>query len=151
MEGKILLRSYPGPGPCNQMVLTKPPVWRSQLLTHSSSSPSGTPWHVKIRPSGEKTSTPRPMNTFNEGLKDWSRRRVTESKTSIVGMLPQAIAMNLLHGDHTASLILDGRDAAALFGSHDVGAPRTILAKGRACDAYICRTIDSLGANTSAE
>ena len=43
--------------------------------------------------------------------------------------------MNLLHGDHTASLSLEGRAVAAVLASHDVGIPRTTLAKGWACDS----------------
>jgi len=59
--------------------------------------------------------------------------------------------MNLLHGDHTASSIAEGRVVAAIFVSHDVGSPCTTLVKGWACDSYSFRTIDFWGANASAE
>ena len=59
--------------------------------------------------------------------------------------------MNLLHGDHTAASIVKGNDMAAVLESHNFGAPTLTLAEGRACDWYNFRTIDSLGASTSAE
>ena len=60
--------------------------------------------------------------------------------------------MRPLHGDHTARLIVEWHVVAAVFESHDVGTPYTILAKGRACDSqYSFRTSDSWGADTSAE
>ena len=63
----------------------------------------------------------------------------------------QEIAMNLLHGDHTARLISEGRVVAAVVLSHAVGSPRTTLVKGWVCDSYSFRTIEFLGANASAE
>ena len=59
--------------------------------------------------------------------------------------------MNLLHNDHTADRRLEGRAVAEVFAPHDVGSPRTTLAKGWACDSYSLRTIDFSGATASAE
>ena len=59
--------------------------------------------------------------------------------------------MNLLHGDHTTKLIPAGRVVAAVLVSHDIGTPHTTRMKGRACDLYSFRIIDSWGAITSAE
>ena len=59
--------------------------------------------------------------------------------------------MNLLHGDHTARLISEGRVVDAVFLSHDIGSPWTTLVKGLACDPYSFRTIDFWGVNASAE
>jgi len=42
--------------------------------------------------------------------------------------------MSLLHGDHAATLISEGRVVAAVSASHDTGPPETTLVKGRACD-----------------
>ena len=63
----------------------------------------------------------------------------------------QVMAMSLLHGDHTASSIAEGRVATAAFLFHDVGSPWTILVKGWVCDSYNFRTIDSWGVTKSAE
>ena len=63
----------------------------------------------------------------------------------------EVIAMNLLHGDHTADSILEEHVVAAVFASHETGSSCTTLVKGRACDSYSFRTIDFLGETTSAE
>jgi len=59
--------------------------------------------------------------------------------------------MNLLHGDHTATSIAEGRVATAVFLSHEIGSPCTAFVKGWMCDSYSFRTIDSWGATKSAE
>jgi len=59
--------------------------------------------------------------------------------------------MNLLHGDHTASSIAEGRVVAAVFVSHDIGSPWTTLVEGWVYDSYSFRTIEFLGTNASAE
>ena len=59
--------------------------------------------------------------------------------------------MNLSHGDHTVSVIKKGRAVTAVFASHDIGAPHAILVRGWACASYSFRTIEFLGATTSAE
>ena len=82
--------------------------------------------------------------------KVWSCWKVTESSTFTV-VPPKLIAMNPPHGDHTAEIIGKVYVAAVVFGSHDIGAPCTTLAKEWACDSYSFRMIDFFGANTSAE
>jgi hypothetical protein len=59
--------------------------------------------------------------------------------------------MNSLHGDHTTNPIVEVHVAAAVFGSHETGAPCTTLVKGWAYDSYSFRTIDFWGVNASAE
>jgi len=61
------------------------------------------------------------------------------------------MAKNRLQGDHTASSILEGRVVATVLVPHETRSPCTILTKGEVCGSYSSRTIDSLGANTSAE
>ena len=81
-----------------------------------------------------------------------TRPRVTASRISIVAFSPpQTIAMNLLHGDHTAVSTGLGNFTVAILESHEVGSPCTILAKGRACCSYSFRTIDVLGESGRAE
>ena len=59
--------------------------------------------------------------------------------------------MNLSHGDHTVGRIPEGRAVAAVLASHDIGTPHRILVRGWACASYSFRTIEFLGATTSAE
>ena len=59
--------------------------------------------------------------------------------------------MNLLHGDHTAAVIVEERAVAAECASHNFGTPHTILVKGWACDLYSLHTIEFSGATMSAE
>jgi len=59
--------------------------------------------------------------------------------------------MDLLHGDHAAAVTSLGNRMVAKLGSHEVGSPRTILVKGRACDSYNPRTSDSRGDSGRAE
>ena len=59
--------------------------------------------------------------------------------------------MNSLYGDQTTELIAEVHVVAAVFRSHETGAPCTTLAKGWTCDSYSFRTTDFLGVNTSAE
>ena len=117
----------------------------SQLINCAGWSPN----HVSERASGEKTSH---RVSPDGGSRMLSRPRVTGSRISIVALgLPQTIAMNLLHGDHTATSIAEGNFIAAMLGSHEFGSPCTILAKGRACCSYIARTIEVLGDRGRAE
>jgi len=51
----------------------------------------------------------------------------------------QAIAMNLLHGDHVNA---EKNLLIVILGSHETGSPCTILANGWACSLYSFRTID---------
>ena len=81
-----------------------------------------------------------------------SRQRVAASRISIVALdFPQATAMNLLHGDHTAVSIAEENLVVAILGSHEFGSPYTILTSGRACRSYSVRTIDSRGDSGRAE
>lgn len=151
--GGFLPRRDPGVGPRHLMTLITPPVNRSQLTTKSSRFKNGeepTLEHVKTRLSGEKMNTLCLVVMSCGGARVRSRRRVRESSISIISTASRAIAMNLSHGDQTASSILEEHVVAAMFVSHDIGAPCTTLTKGWTCDSYSFRTIDFWGASTSA-
>ena len=63
----------------------------------------------------------------------------------------QAIAMSLLHGDHTADSRSEGRVVTVVLASQDVGTPRKIRMNGWACNSYSFRTVEFFGATASAE
>ena len=65
--------------------------------------------------------------------------------------LPQATAINLLHGDHTAVFIPEGNPMDAILCSHEVGSPQITLVKGSECGSYSFHTNDVLGDNGRAE
>ena len=93
-----------------------------------------------------------PPSSPNGKLRIVSCPRVTASRISIVALnLPQAIAMNLLHGDHTAMSITEGNFMVAIVGSHDTGTPCTILTKGCADRSYNLSTVDAWGDSGRAE
>ena len=52
-----------------------------------------------------------------------SHSRVTASRIAISLDERQAIAMNLLHGDHAAASMKPGNLVLAILGSHEVGTP----------------------------
>ena len=117
----------------------------SQLINCAGWSPN----HVSERASGEKMSH---RVSPDGGSRMVRRPRVTGSRISIVALgLPQTIATNLLHGDHTAASIVEGNFIAAMLGSHEFGSPCTIFAKGCACCSYSVRTIEVLGDRGRAE
>ena len=60
-------------------------------------------------------------------------------------LLRKPTAMNLLHGDHAAVLAKLLCFAVAKIGSHEIGNPRTTLARGRTYGLYSLCTIDSWG------
>ena len=132
-----------GSGPSSErMVPTGPPVWRSQLMSCPPSI------FVKKRVSGEKVHLSE--GTEERGSsKVLSRLRVTASNVSTV--FPLMTAMNLLHGDHATVWQVSSLCLVATIGSHDIGNPRTTLAKGRVYCLYISRTIDVGGDRGSAE
>ena len=110
-----------------KMAPTRTPVRTSQVIN----CPGVSPKHVNKRAFGEKMSHRVPPSSPNGKLRIVSCPRVTASRISIVALnLPQAIAMNLLHGDHTAMSITEGNFMVAIVGSHDTGTPCTILTKG---------------------
>ena len=135
----------------HSMTLTMPPVWRSQLTTHNPSYGTSQLEHVKMRLSGEKTSTLNAMGMPCGDSRVWSRLRVAGSSISTVLAPLQVIAMNLLHGDHATLSTTEGCVVATVLAFHDIGPPPTILTKGWACDSYSFRTIEFFGATTSAE
>jgi len=59
--------------------------------------------------------------------------------------------MNLLHGDHAALQTESLRLRVATVGSHEIGNPRTTLARGWAYSLYSLCTIDVRGDKKSAE
>ena len=136
--------------PCrsSEIALTSVPVWRSQLINRLGFSPN----HVNKREFGEKPShlvSPIPPDGKSSTVRG---QRVTPSRTSIVALaFPRAIAMNLLHGDHTAVSIAEENLVAVIFCSHEVDSPCAILTSGRACCLYRVHTIDSLGDSGRAE
>ena len=109
------------------------------------------PWspslnRVNERLSGEKLS----HRVFPGRSKVRSRTRVTPSRISIVP--DWATAMNLLHGDHTAVSLPQSRWRTVVTAdSHEIGIPRTTLAKGREYGLYSLYTIDIRGDRGSAE
>ena len=131
-----------------EIVLTRAPVWRSQVINCSGVSPN----HVNKRAFGEKTShRVRPISPDGK-LRMVSRQRVTASRISTVALdFPQAIAINLLHGDHAAVSIGEENFVAAMFGSHESGNPWAILTSGRAYRSYSPRTFDLRGDSGRAE
>ena len=131
-----------------EIVLTRAPVWRSQVINCSGVSPN----HVNKRAFGEKTSDRVWPISPNGKLRTASRQRVTASRISIVALdFPQAIAINLLHGDHAAVSIGEENFVAAMLGSHESGSPWAILTSGRACWWYSVHTIESRGDSGRAE
>ena len=59
--------------------------------------------------------------------------------------------MVLLHGDHVAVQRKSGIPLTATLGSHELGSPCTILARGQAYDLYNSWMIDVLGDSGRAE
>ena len=141
------------------MMLTTPPVWRSQLImnefeasTHpEEGSSSARPNQVNIFISRGKMSRIGVPRIPRGDSRVWSRWRVAESSISTLIMSCAPIAMKLLHGDHTTGPILKGNDVAAMSGSHVIGTPHTTRVKGWAYDSYSFRIVDVFGDSTSAE
>ena len=131
-----------------EISLTREPVWRSQLMNCPGFSPN----HVSRRAFGEKTSQRVLPISLDGKQREVFRQRVTASRISIVALnFPQAIAMNLLHGDHTAVSIGEENFVAAMLGSHESGNPWAILTSGMACRSYSTHTFDLRGDSGRAE
>ena len=128
---------------CNPegMVQTRPPVWRSQLVTFSPLI------CVKEWPFGEKLS--HPPSELSGLFKVLTCSRVTASR--ICTPLFLVTAINLLHGDHAYCVYECLVDAVATTGSHETGSPCITLAKGWAYCWYSPHTIDVLGDRGSAD
>jgi len=92
--------------------------------------------HVNEQPSGERLIHP----SVDQGcMKVWSRSRVTASRTFVLSDV--STAMNLLHDDHT-TVRTKPCFTVARFGPHEIGNPRTTLARGWMYCLYSLRTID---------
>lgn len=126
-----------------EMVLTRPPVWKSQLVrSNSSLNP------VNRQPSGEKLS----HWVFLDGeVKVLILPRVFASRISIFVEEHWANAMNLLHGDHVTALTLPQKYLVEIVSSHEVGTPCTTFTKGRLYGLYRLCTVDVVGDKRSAE
>ena len=100
---------------------------------------------VSERPSGEKQSHP----SKDQGcMKVSSCSRVTASRTFVLPGI--STAMNLLHDDHTA-VPMTPYFTVAKFGPHEIGNPRTTLARGWMYCLYSLCTIDVCGDKKIAE
>ena len=105
------------------------------------------PNRINERLSGEKLS----HRAIQGDSRVLIRSSVTESRISIFTGFDQATAMNLLHGDHTATSTTAWGPEAEITGSHETGNPCTTLAKGRAYGLHSSRTIEVRGDRRSAE
>lgn len=129
------------------MVLTRPPVWRSQQVSSQLVNPCVGPNRTNRWLSGEKLSNRTAPG--RSGLLSCSR--VTESRISIVSGFDRETAMNPLHGDHAAAKTAARGFGAETIDSHETGNPCTTLVKGRAYYLYSLRTIEVFGDRGSAE